>query len=188
MSQIAKIIHLYYRDIYEKEGGELAKDNLDTLYLKHSKMVYHFLFHMIENHELTEELTQETFYQAFLSYPNFRGECKASTWLCQIAKNVWLQYLRKHKLTDSLDNYVDSIVQNEALDPLKIYIQKEEKELLYSSIKFLPQEMQDVVVLRISTELSFSEIADLLEKSETWARTNFYRAKKKLKDIGLERS
>ena len=174
--------------MFRKEGDELAKDSFDKLYVLHSQIVYHFLFCMVGNQELAEELTQETFYQAFLSYPNFRGECKASTWLCQIAKNVWSQYLKKHKRTHHLYIYEDNLSQEEILDPLKVYIQKEEKEFLYNSLKSLPQDMQDVVVLRIRTELSFAEIADILDKSETWARTNFYRAKKKLKDLRLERS
>lgn len=68
--------------MFRKEGDELAKDSFDKLYVLHSQIVYHFLFCMVRNQELAEELTQETFYQAFLSYPNFRGECKASTCCC----------------------------------------------------------------------------------------------------------
>lgn len=54
----------------------------------------------------------------------------------------------------------------------------------------LPNDMKEVVILRITSELSFAEIGELLGKSETWARTNFFRAKRKLQEYikEMERS
>lgn len=172
--------------MFRKEGDVLPYDDMNKLYEKHSKMVYHFLFRMTGSHELAEELTQETFYQAFLSYAHFRGECKASTWLCQIARNVWLQYLRKKKNLYAIEEVTIPLTTANLCDPLEAYILKEEKSTLYRMLQKLPEEMREVVILRITSELSFLEIGELLGKSETWARTNFFRAKRKLQEYITE--
>ena len=49
------------------------------------------------DHDLAEELTQETFYRAIKNAANFKGECKMSTWLCQIAKYTFYQHIDKKK-------------------------------------------------------------------------------------------
>ena len=49
------------------------------------------------NKDLAEDLTQETFYRAIKNIKSFRGDCKVSTWLCQIAKYTFWQYLDKSK-------------------------------------------------------------------------------------------
>ncbi|QEH68256.1 RNA polymerase sigma factor [Cellulosilyticum sp. WCF-2] len=176
--------------MFRKEGDVLQNDDMNKLYERHSKMVYLFLFRMAGSHELAEELTQETFYQAFLSYAHFRGECKASTWLCQIARHVWLQYLRKKKDLYSIEEIAIPLTNINLFDPLKTYILKEEKNTFYHMLQKLPNDMKEVVILRITSELSFAEIGELLGKSETWARTNFFRAKRKLQEYikEMERS
>ena len=63
--------------------------NIEKLYNDYSQTVFKYLFCMTNDAGLSEELTQETFYQAIKSYSNFRGDCKVSVWLCQIAKHLW---------------------------------------------------------------------------------------------------
>jgi len=64
-------------------------DSMEEIYMKHAKIVYRFLLSRTMNEELSEELTQETFYQAVQSIYRFKGESSITTWLCGIAKNVW---------------------------------------------------------------------------------------------------
>lgn len=68
---------------------------MDELYREYSKIVYHFLLSLCHDAQLAEELTQETFLQAFLSLDRFDNSCKVSVWLCQIAKHLFYQHLRK---------------------------------------------------------------------------------------------
>ncbi|SFR64761.1 RNA polymerase sigma-70 factor, ECF subfamily [Anaeromicropila populeti] len=160
----------------------MQKDNIDKLYQQHSQMIYRFHYFRTGNRELAEELTQETFYQAFLSYDNFRGECKASTWLYQIAKNVWRQYQRKKRECYPIEKLLEQIPQEKSFDPLNAYLAKEEKNTFCNALKQLTKEMQEVVILRVVDELKFSEIGEIMNKSETWSRTNYFRAKKKLQE------
>lgn len=69
-------------------------------YEEYFRLVYGFLLGLTDgNHHLTEELTQETFYRAVKNSESFKGESKVSTWLCQIAKYTFYQYLEKKKKT-----------------------------------------------------------------------------------------
>ena len=67
----------------------------DMVYRQHARTVYKFLLAQCGDAHLAEELTQETFYQAVRSVDRFDGSCKISVWLCQIAKHLWYQHLRK---------------------------------------------------------------------------------------------
>ena len=72
-------------------------DDMDAIYRSHAQTVYKFLRAQCRDPDLAEELTQETFYQAVRSIDRFDGTCKLSVWLCQIAKHLWYQHLRKHQ-------------------------------------------------------------------------------------------
>lgn len=69
-------------------------ESMEEIYQNHSKKVYTFLLSKTCNHELAEELTQETFFCAVNSINKFKGNSSVLTWLCGIAQNLWLKYLR----------------------------------------------------------------------------------------------
>ena len=76
--------------------------DLDAVYRQHAQTVYKFLLSQCRDPQTAEELTQETFYQAVRSIDRFDGSCKVSVWLCQIAKHLWYQHLRKRKPEEPL--------------------------------------------------------------------------------------
>ena len=153
-------------------------EDMDQLYRTHAKTVYKFLLAQCHNEALAEELTQETFYQAVKSINRFDGSCKVSVWLCQIAKHLWYQYLRKHKREiSSADDIFDQAVSSAEDDALT----KETHLQLLKTIHELPDPAREVVYLRTFGGLSFKEIGDVLGKTETWARVTFYRTKETLK-------
>jgi RNA polymerase sigma-70 factor, ECF subfamily len=165
------------------KGGTLL-DEFKQLYDKHEKQIYKYLFYLVGNKHLAEELTQETFFQAFKSIHRFKGESKVSTWLFQIAKNTYYTYMRKNK---KIDRNIDPATIQESLafqqTPEEIYEKKEESIHLMNAIKKLKQPQQEIMILRFYNELSFNEIGDIFDKTDLWARVNFYRAKGKLSNI-----
>lgn len=84
--------------------------NTTDVYQKYASFIFKYLLTLTNNEQAAEELTQETFYQAIKSIDNFHdnGKAKFSTWLCSIAKNVWLQELhrekKRHQLAESLSD------------------------------------------------------------------------------------
>jgi len=155
-------------------------EEIELYYKKHSKQIYCFLMNLVHDPKLAEELTQETFYQAMKSIKNFRGECKPSVWLCQIAKHVWYHYLEKKKRQEFLN--IDEIKTETCLcgNVEDEMIRRQEKVYLYKKIQLLNEIMRNVIYLRLVSDLSFLEIGEIMGKSETWARVTYYRAKNKL--------
>lgn len=158
--------------------------NIEDVYVEYSKLIYKYLFCLTHNNEIAEELTQDTFLCAIKNINNFNGNCKISTWLCEIAKHLWYKELKKMKKTNILP--IDEIsisLKNEEDIETKI-IQNNERELLYGKIEKLPNDLKEIIYLRIVGEFSFKQIGEILGKNENWARVTFYRGKEKLKDGG----
>ena len=70
---------------------------MEEIYKEYSKIVYNYLLSFTCNSELAEELMQETFYSAVKNINKFRNECSMKTWLCRIAKNKWIDYIKETK-------------------------------------------------------------------------------------------
>lgn len=149
--------------------------DMEAIYRQNSTMIYHYLLSKSNNSQIAEELTQETFFQAIKSINRYDGNCKITTWLCQIANHVWLQNLKKRKVQE----LNDTIPSSEA-GPEEQAISSYDRINLYRLIRQLEEPVREVMYLRLSGELSFKEIGDIMGKNETWARVTFYRGKQRL--------
>ena len=147
-------------------------------------LVYNYLKSLCNNCDIAEELTQETFYKAIKGIDKFNNECKVSTWLCKIAKNTWIDFLRKKEKENfiSIDN--EEVIQNFfSSKSIKNNIEDSEDIInLYKYIHKLDENTKEVFYLRLNADLSFRNIGEILDKSEEWARMAFYRGKMKLKE------
>lgn len=148
---------------------------MEDIYQQYARTVYRYLFSLIHDSDLAEELTQETFYQAIRSIDYFDESCKLSTWLCAIAKNVLRTHRRKHPPTESIEGQPlqTPSAETEA-------ISADARLALMRKLHNLPDPYREIVYLRALGNLSFREIGELLGRSENWARVTFYRAKEKL--------
>lgn len=159
-------------------------DEFKQLYIKYEKRIYKYLFYLSGDKCIAEELTQETFFQAFKSIHGFKGRTKITTWLFQIAKYTFYSYLKKSKkvewVTDTF-TFENEISNKET--PENIYEKKEESIYVLNALKKLKQLQQEIIILRFYNELSFKEIGEIFNQSDIWARVNFYRAKNKLSSI-----
>lgn len=90
---------------------------MKEIYEKYSKLVYNYLYKITNNKELSEDLMQETFYSAIKNINSFNNNCKISTWLCQIAKNKYMNEIRKQNVLVSMEEY--------SFDYFNIYINNE---------------------------------------------------------------
>lgn len=150
--------------------------SMEDVYREHSHMVYQYLLSLSHDADLAEELTQETFYQAIRRIDYFNAESKVSTWLCGIAKNLFLSYLRKHPQTEILEenSALCKSAESEVMSSL-------DKMDLLKQIHRLKEPGREVIHLRLYGNLSYAEIGEIMGKSENWARVTFYRAKEQLR-------
>lgn len=155
--------------------------DIGQIYEEYFETVYKYLFCLTHNNDIAEELTQETFYRAVEKINTYKGNCKISVWLCQIAKHLWYDFCRKNKkiinIQENLFNEQSTNVTEETI------ISNDEKISLYKKMQNLDEKTREVIYLRITGELSFKEIGTILNKTENWARVTFYRGKTKLKEV-----
>lgn len=156
--------------------------NIEEIYKEYSTTVYKYLFCLTQNRDISEELTQETFAIAVEDIKKFRGECKLSVWLCQIAKHLWYKELKKRKksVNVSFEEVNDNILYDESLE--EIICEKEEKLKLFKDMQKLDEKSREVMYLRMVGNLSYEEIGEILGKTANWSRVTFYRAKQKIRE------
>lgn len=149
-----------FRQIYEENVNE----------------VYRFLLSLCRDEHLAEELTQETFVRALDRIDTFRGDCKISVWLCQIAKHLFYRhYKRNRNMIDFEAEQIDRITQAESPEG-EFLLQAESQEIMQWVHK-LEEPYKDVFMLHIFGGISLKEISLLYGKSDSWARVTYYRAK-----------
>lgn len=155
---------------------------MDAIYKKYCKCVYNFLYKLTNDIELSEELTQETFYTAIKKINTLNNKESIRTWLYQIAKNKWKDYLKKNKKAniDLDENTVENLVANYDIE--EDMIAKDNIIEFYKKIHMLDIDTREIIYLKIIRNFTFKEISQILGKNEEWARTKFYRGKLKLKE------
>lgn len=150
----------------------------EKIYKEYSKTVFRYLYAKTGDSHISEELTQETFYQAIRSIRNYDGSCKVTTWLCAIAKNQLLKYYRKHPRHCDIDDIADLADSTLSAD----YFSEEGKVEILRAMHELPEAMREVMHLRIFGNLSFRQIGNIMEHSENWARVTYYRGNLRLRE------
>ncbi len=160
------------------ERQKTEEHDLEQLYKENMSAVYKYLFCLTHDADLAEELTQETFYQATKGIRRFRGDCKVSVWLCQIAKHLWYGELKKRRQMPLPLDEVETLSLGLNLE--ESYLQSLDKLTLFKKLHDLDALVREVVYLRLTGELSFAEIGEIMGKTENWARVTFYRGKQKI--------
>ena len=154
--------------------------NVEEVYVKYSKSVYKYIFCLTGNKEIAEDIVQETFLVAVKNINKFEGKCKITTWLCQIAKNIWYSRLKKDNKEISLEDIKDTLFINETIEDT--ICKKEEKIELLKKIQRLDEETRNVMYLRLFGNLDYNEISEIMNKTPNWAWVVFFRGKKKIKE------
>ena len=156
--------------------------DIENIYKEYAKTVYKYIFCLTGNKELSEEIVQETFVVAIKNIDKFKGDCKVSTWLCQIAKYIWYKILKKEKKEKKISfETVEDVVVSDMLLEEKV-LEKQEKIEVFKKIQTLDEQTRTVMYLRILGNLEYNEIAEIMNKTPSWARVVFFRGKQKLKE------
>lgn len=159
------------------------REEYEAICRKYYNRVYLFIFKLCGNKELTEDLTQETFYQAFKSLHRYKGNSDMFTYIAAIAKHMYFKHLKKHKnFYSSVDigDISEFLTDNGAMNPEYIFEQTTEKIRVRELIEKLPDKYRDIILYRVYAEMTFSQAANAMNITENSAKVLFFRAKKKL--------
>ena len=158
------------------------KIDFEELYRRFFKDVYFFVLSMSRDPHTAEEITQETFFRALKEMRHFKGNCSVTSWLCQIARNLYMDQLRKSRRLLPESDVEESLSSRQSPSPdmAESWIKKEDALSIYRILHCLDEPYKEVFTLRALGELSFREIGDIFGKQESWARVTYHRARMKI--------
>ena len=152
---------------------------IEKLYELYKQDIYYYLLSLTRDRTLSEDLLSETFVQAITAIERFKGQSSVKTWLFSIARNLWLQHLRKEKPTamynDLLEIYVSESIEIG-------FITKETANRVVELLSEMDERTQRIISMRIEG-YSYNEIALETKISEGSARVIDFRTKKWIKSV-----
>ncbi len=154
------------------------KERFTELVNKYKLTVYRIAYRMLGNQQDAEDMTQEIFLKIYNKLPEFGRRAKFSTWLYRIAVNKCLDELKGRKYNNEL--LADNLLDSKEPTPEELLLNKETNLRIKDAFKVLTYEEQMILTLRLTEELSFKQIAEILNIAENNARVRFLRARKQL--------
>lgn len=151
-----------------------AEKLYDAFYMK----VFSYVMTLTGDQNDAMEITQETFFRAITTEKEFRGESENFTWLCAIAKNIFIDEKRRQSRMGEAP--IEEKSDGKSLE--KSLMDSETSIRIHRILHEMEDPYKEVFQLRIFGELSFQEIGSIFGKTETWARVTYHRARIKIKE------
>lgn len=166
----------------------------EALVVRYQAQIYNLCLRMTGNPDDASDMTQEAFLKVWRHLDSFHFDSSFSTWLYRLASNCCLDFLRSQKrhptvsLTVENDDEEDQIldVTDTAPTPEEHAISAEEKELLRLAMLQLEEEQRQILTLRVVNDLSYTEIAEILDVKEGTVKSRLSRARENLRKKLLE--
>lgn len=151
----------------------------EKLFNENRNFIFKYLIKMTRDSSLSEELTQETFFRAYMNYASLKNKNKAPVWLCQIAKNTYYAWYNEQKGKTDLDDF-EAVEDGQSIED--VFLRKELSQKALLCLHELEEPYKEVFMLCVFGDFSLKDISLIFGKSESWARVTFYRAKQKLSE------
>jgi RNA polymerase sigma-70 factor, ECF subfamily len=150
---------------------------------KHRNPVIHFLYRMVQNQAVAEELAQEVFLRVYRSRASYEPTAKFTTWLFRIATHLALNSLRDGK-NDRKRESLDDVVDDQPVRQVSDNRPTIEQAMLYQArlgevkkaIQTLPEKQRAAVLMHKYEEMEYSQIARVLNCSESAVKSLLFRA------------
>lgn len=183
----------------EITDGMLVKQTLsgdqgafEMLVHRYNTAIFNFICHMLNDYDLACDVSQQVFVQLYISMPTLRTGDPLKAWLFQVARNRCLDELRRKRAihfseleasNDEDDLSPLAIMPDVSPLPDEMAERSDLQQKLRSSIDALPPKFRSVVLLRYTSQMSFSEIGRTLRMPEATAKTYFQRARPLLRSM-----
>jgi RNA polymerase sigma-70 factor, ECF subfamily len=174
MEKIMKLINIFKY----KKNKKCFEENVALIY----KDLYKFIYSIIKNKQLAEDILQETLIKAYEKFDTIKDIHKFKSWIFTIAKNESLSWIKRYAREVPSENMtLKSLSYSSGDIPEELLIKNETKEYVRESIKMLSPVDQQIIFLRYRYDLTLNEIALILDMNENTVRTRHMRAKEKIR-------
>lgn len=185
---ICEVIDIDEKKLLKKAAAGSA-EAFEQLVLTYQTPIYNLCLRMTGNPEDAADMTQESFLKAWRSLEGFHFESAFSTWLYRLASNTCLDFLRSVKRRKQFSlTMEDADGETQLLDlpdpaptPEASLLSAEESALLAAAMRQLDPEQQRILTLRVVNDLSYTEIAAVLDIKEGTVKSRLARARENLR-------
>lgn len=154
--------------------------DIEEWYFSYAKSVFYYAYTLCGNEDVAMDIMQTTFLDVIMSKNGYNGNCSVTTWLFSIAKHEYWKYLRKTKCNLSIDDAIGLEIPNSVEKNAEV---TEMYHIIYNKMLSFNSTIKRIVILRYKFGLSFSEIAQLVGKNESYCRVYYYRVKHQIAAI-----
>ena len=186
-----------YLDLNNKDDKELIANYLNGqdeilpyLINRHLKSVYRFVFGLVQDESVAEDLTQDVFIKVWRKLKSFNSKYSFKTWLFTIARNTTTDYLRKRKefVFSDFDDKDDSNVildtlADDALLADEVFAQAQDLDKLSKVLGEMPSLYKEVLILKYSNDLTLEEISTILKRPIETVKSQHRRGLSHLKEL-----
>ena len=155
----------------------------------YQRPVYNLAYRMLSNSGEAEEAAQEAFIRAYTRLDSYNPNHKFSTWLLSITSNYCIDLIRKRRaVLLSIDEPLPphpSLMSERASGPEPQIMQNEQEEMVQRLLAELAPEYREAVVLRYWYELSYDEIAEMMDTTVSAIKSRLFRARRQLAEVGM---
>ena len=171
-------------------AGDMAA--FDFLLAKYRRPIIHFMYRMVHNEAVAEELAQEVFLRVYRSRETYRAEARFSTWLYRIATNLGVNHARdtRHERT-AATIYLDAVdaetgttpdVADDTPSAETDLLHKERMNAIRLHVMALPERQKTAVLMHKYEGMDYKQIGEVLKLSESATKSLLFRAYQTLRD------
>lgn len=162
-----------------QRGNQAA---FSELVARHQDRIYRFLFRLMRSQDDARDLTQETFLRAYQGLPRWRPDASFSTWLFRIARNLAIDLLRRDRHTEFVALEDDAYIVDPGSGPDAALETVQRYRMLEAALARLPVDHREILLLREIEEMSYDDIAAVLDLTLGTVKSRIARARAALLD------
>jgi RNA polymerase sigma factor (sigma-70 family) len=170
-------------DVYQDKNGRF-----EDIYSSFSGLIFDFAYKMTGNRTIADDITQDTFVKVYQNYENFRGECKLSTWIFTIAKNLCFRHYKKEKRNsfETMERMIDKESSSDHDGQFgelesKYYVSRVKEGCLLGLLRCLSFNQRLSFILNILIDMPVKTVSLVVGKTENSARILIHRARNNIK-------
>lgn len=165
-------------------------DSFNIIVNKYEMTILRFIYNMLRDREASEDIAQEVFITVYNKLYMYNSSYKFSNWILQIARNKCIDYIRKYKRVYESNLEDAAELTSKEISPEQCAEFNETKQRVLSFINGLNEVDKQLIILRYTQELTFYDIGEILNMSESAVKRRYYKLRDRFReysDIGEKR-
>lgn len=169
------------------------EDSFEELVRRYQRPITGYIYRMLNNYDASLDVTQEVFIKVYNSLEKYSSDYKFSTWLYRIAHNAAIDYMRRNSVnqqsleTENADGSYQLQIESPQPTPEQMRERSEWRTEIESVVKCLPTVYRELILLRHTQDLSYDEIAEVMNLPLGTVKNRLFRAREMMREMFVER-